>query len=440
MAETSSQNFDVLFEDALGFASGRGEPDWLLAARQGAFDRFRGSGFPTTRSENWKYTSLRPVEDAAYELPVPSASQLPASSLPQPREDELLIVFINGVLSIEQSAFGTHEGVKIQPLFDALGNGEGDGLRSLLTRIPENADDVFSNLNMAFLSNGVFIRISAEARVPRRIHILSMLTVGDRRIFSAPRVVVHAETNSEATIVQSTIGPPLAPGLTCIATDITVEDGARLFYGKIQSEGSEAFHFSHMRTVQGRDTDLTLFDFSMGARLARNDVMARIEGEGSEVSMNGVYAVRQNQHLDNHTAVDHAVPRCISRQTYKGILSDRARAVFDGRIIVREGACLTDALQMNKNLLLSKTARVDTKPQLEISNDDVKCTHGATIGQLEEDELFYLQSRGIGPDNAVAMLSRGFVEDVIFTIKDDVVRESLRDVLSTYFQKPVNDS
>ncbi len=431
---SESNTIESLFDSAMARARERGEPDWLLRQRQAAFSSFTQEGLPTTRNEMWKYTNVKPLATDSFALPE-EGMEIAESDVPPPRDDETLIVFVNGALSEARSQFGEHDGVTIKPLFEALGNGGAAQLQPLMQRSPSVESGVFGDLHSAFLSNGVVINVAAHANVTRRIHILCVQTRVSPGVLSAPRVVINAETSSRAMVVQSHVGVPDAAGFTNAAVDIHVAENAELSYCKVQSEGLGMYHVSQIHAEQERDSRLRLFDFSMGGRLVRNNVYVRLNGENGEASINGVYAVRGRQHVDNHLAVDHAAPHCNSTQTYKGILDEKSRAVFDGRIIVQPGSMLTDAIQFNQNILLSRDARVDTKPQLEISNDDVKCTHGATIGQLDEREIFYLQSRGIPRDESIAMLSRGFLEDVIYKIDDTILRDSLRSVLATYFER-----
>jgi Fe-S cluster assembly protein SufD len=273
-------------------------------------------------------------------------------------------------------------------------------------------------------------------KLNKRIHILFLTTGSVANAFIAPRVLVSVGRSSEVCVVQSHIGSPGTASFTCAVSDLHVSDNAHVNFNKVQSEAPEAFHYSLLRTHQCADSHLSLFDFSRGALLSRNEVYVDLAGEGAHVQLNGLYAVRDKQHVDHHTVVDHLVPRCVSRQIYKGILDDSAHAVFNGRVIVRPHAIKTDGFQMNQNLLLSRSAKVDTKPQLEIQNDDVKCTHGATIGQIDEDQQFYLMSRGIEKDEATDMLTRGFVEDILYTVPDKRLQDSLRGLLDGFFTSP----
>jgi Fe-S cluster assembly protein SufD len=243
---------------------------------------------------------------------------------------------------------------------------------------------------------------------------------------------VELEPDASLTLAQTHAGAGGA-SLTNVFTDLRVGERAALRFVKTQAEGAEAFHFGGLLSRQAAGSRVSLVDATFGARLSRSDLCARIEGEGAAAELHGLYALQARQTADFHTALDHRVPGGVSRQVYKGILDEKSRAVFNGRIFVRPGARGTDAYQINRNLLLSRQAVVDTKPQLEIDNDDVKCTHGATIGQMDRGQLFYLQSRGIGRAEAEALLARGFAAEVLSRVEHAGLRARLHGLLDRYF-------
>ena len=416
MSAVVPEHFEALFDDALATARQQDEPAWMLDRRQQAFARLKHDGFPTIRHEEWKYTNLRSLLEHEFSL---AQGPLPAGRVGgERRDDEAEIIFIDGVFAPEQSRREGLDGVDVTSFQNALSNGGARDLQDRLEGIQVPDGDPFALLNQAFCSGGVVIRIAEGVVVAKRLQLLFLTTGMVPNILVTPRVFIDVGVSSTARLTQSHTGHPDATSLTAAVTDIHVSANASLSFSKIQSEGPAAYHMGTVRSTQAADSHLSLFDFSAGGRMARNNLTATLDGEGAEVHMNGLYAVRGKQHVDNHTTIDHRKPRCVSRQTYKGILDERAHAVFNGKVFVRAGAKLTDGYQLNRNLLLSRSAKVDTKPQLEIDNDDVKCSHGATIGQIDEDQLFYLLSRGIGKDEAIAMLSRGFVEDVLYLIKD----------------------
>lgn len=424
-----------LFSTVLRETAEQGEPEWRRARRESAFARLRAEGFPTIRAEEWKYTNVRPLLDAAFALPRCAAAAEIGGLLHNQLEDECELIFVDGKFAPEHSRFDELPGLHVASLDDGLKNGLGERLRERLGAALPGDDSPFVCLNQALSGCGVYIGVDRNAVISKRIHVLFLTTGLQPGVMVSPRVVIDVATGGDVRVAQSHIGHPGNISFTNAVTDVHVADDARLFFAKVQLEAPEAFHCSYVRCRQGASSHVTLFDFSVGARLARNDLYAGLDGEGAEVHLDGLYAVKDRQHVDHHTTVDHRVPQGMSRQIYKGILNGAGRAVFNGKVIVRPGAKRTDGYQINQNLLLSRTATVDTKPQLEIANDDVKCTHGATIGQIEDDQLFYLESRGIQKDAAVAMLSRGFVEDVLFLIRDQPLRDNLRGMLDAYFGK-----
>ena len=433
MTKTAVQHFSSLFETALKKCREGGEPDWRTELRETAFSRFLDIGFPTVRQEDWKYTNVAPFTSAEFTLPQPETLPDVSSLIGEHREDEIEFIYVDGVLSREHSTSSSTPGLELTLFRDAVANGEGKRLQSRLESSAFGNSDAFPSLNQAFGSEGVWVKIDDKAVIEKRVHILFLATGTVPNALLTPRVIVDAGRSSQAFLVQSHIGGPGANSFTSAVTDIYAAENARLTYCKIQSEAPDAFHYGLIRSSQMADSHVMHFDFSRGGRLARNELYAGLEGEGAEVHLNGLYAVKDKQHIDNHTTVDHRLPRCFSRQRYKGILADSGRAVFNGAVIVQPGAVKTDGVQLNQNLLLSRDAKVNTKPQLEIQNDDVKCTHGATIGQIDGDQLFYAMSRGVNKDEAIAMLSRGFVEDILYMLGNKPLQESLHGLLDSYF-------
>lgn len=433
MTEALIQHLSSLFETVLHEARERGDPAWRTQQRETAFARFLDIGFPTVRQESWKYTNVAPMTATEFVLPQPAPLPDVSSLIGEHREDEIEFVFVDGVMSREHSTSTATPGLELTLFRDAMANGDGEQLRNRLEGSAFGNTDAFPSLNQAFGSEGVWIKIADNAVIEKRVHILFLATGAVPNALLAPRVLVDAGRSSQAYLVQSHIGSPGAGSFTSAVTDIRAAENANLSYCKIQSESADAFHYGLIRSSQMADSHVTHFDFSRGSRLARNELHASLDGEGAEVHLNGLYAVKDKQHIDNHTTVDHRAPRCYSRQRYKGILDDAGHAVFNGAVIVQPGAVKTDGVQLNQNLLLSRDAKIDTKPQLEIQNDDVKCTHGATIGQINDDQLFYAMSRGINQDDAISMLSRGFVEDVLYLLGDKSLQESLHGLLDLYF-------
>ena len=257
------------------------------------------------------------------------------------------------------------------------------------------------------------------------IHIIHVAS-GDSKAFIAPRNVIYAEQSSECTILESHIA--FEDNSTYLATplsDFYLEENSTIHYAKAQKESLKAYHVGNTRVWQERNTNFDSISIMVGAAITRNNLDIVIDGEGSNANLHGLYFLHGKQHADNHTSVDHRQPNCTSNQLYKGILEGSSRSVFNGKIFVNEIAQLTNSYQLNKNLLLGKDCRVDTKPQLEIFADDVKCTHGATIGQLEKDEVFYLQSRCISKQDATKILVRGFIEDLLVDVSSETLQDKI---------------
>jgi Fe-S cluster assembly protein SufD len=301
-------------------------------------------------------------------------------------------------------------------------------LHSVLTLAPSEGSSVFLDLNRAFLADGAFVMAPEGVVVEEPVHLVHVTTTGsgEARSASQPHHVVLAERAAELRLVESYLGPGGSPYFTNTAIDLVAADGASVDHYRIQREGTSAFHVGNERLLQASQAALENHSISLGARIARVDISSLLDGEGADLTLNGLYVVKGRQHVDHHTVIDHRKPRGTSRELYKGVLDDTASGVFNGRIIVRPGAQKTNAQQTNKNLLLSDEALVNTNPQLEIEADDVKCGHGATIGQLDKDALFYLRSRGIGREEARSILTRGFIADVSDRIGVAAVRDAVR--------------
>lgn len=285
----------------------------------------------------------------------------------------------------------------------------------------------FTALNTAFLEDAGVVLVSPGAVLEEPIHLLFLSLSGNEPAVSHPRTLILAGAGSEASVIETYTGPPEGVYLTNAATEIVLEDGARLEHSRVQAEGPAAFHVAAIQADQARASRLVSHAISIGAALARVDVGSRLSGEGATCLLNGLYTADGARHVDHHTTLDHAAPGCSSLEIYKGILGGNARAVFNGRIVVRPLAQKTDARQSNRNLLLSDDAVVHTRPQLEIYANDVKCTHGATVGQLDAEGMFYLRSRGIGPDQARLMLIHAFAGEVLDRIRFAPLRRRIRD-------------
>jgi Fe-S cluster assembly protein SufD len=400
---------------------------WLELVRSSALDRFEQLGFPKVHDEEWKYTNLATLAKQSF-VPAtrPESSSIDAARFVYPETATAHLVVVNGFLSEELSNKTGLESVVALDLLSAVADGRYNKIaRSYLARNAGYHDKGLAALNTAFVQSGLFLLVPKNVKVETPIQITFLTDANEPNTASFPRLLVVAEENSSATIVESFVSIGEQPYFTNAIAEIVVKDGARLEHYRMQRESREAFHVSLTSAELGRGSSYDTTSINMGAKLARHDISVVMDHEGAECWVDGLYLVGANQHTDTHSVIDHKQPHCNSHQLYKGILDDNGRAVFNGKIFVREGAQKTDAMQTNKNLLLSPQARVDTKPQLEIYADDVKCAHGAAVGQIDQEELFYLEARGINPELGRSLLTYGFAEEVIGKIKLDSIRAQL---------------
>ena len=406
---------------------------WVERLREGAFDRFDQLGFPTTHQEDWKYTNVAPLSRMNFEpvsesqagSEVTKALQLESFGYDESRRSQL--VFVNGVYRSDLSELNAlPHGVVAMDLGDAIRDERySDVIREHLAREADYNDDGFTALNTAFLSSGAFLLIPKGVVVDSPVHLLFFADANASPLVSFPRVLIVAQEQSSATVIESYSSAADSVYWTNAVVEIVLEESARLEHYKLQHESIEAYHTAKTTAGLGRNSVFDTTTITLGAKLSRHDIRIRLDHESAVCHVDGLYIVAGGQHTDTHSLIDHLVPHCTSRQLYKGILDGKSRAVFNGKVFVHQGAQQTDAQQTNRNLLLSKDARVDTKPQLEIFADDVKCAHGATVGQLEEEELFYLISRGLHPELAQNLLTFGFAEEVIDKIKIESIKKQL---------------
>lgn len=412
---------------------GADEPSWLQNLRENSFDQFERAGFPNIKQEEWKYTNVTPIAKTNFAPVVISNGTaltkdggLTAFIYEEARESRL--VFVNGMLRRDLSSLAAlPEGVLAIDLREALRGNEYEATLREYLEHPALANG-FAALNTALFRSGLFLKIPRGTIVDAPIHLLFIGEAATENPPPAafPRVLIVAEENSSATIVESYASQKEdSVYLTNAIVDLSLADGSRLDHYKIQRESLGAFHVATTRAELGPNSTYNTTTINFGAALSRHDIRVQMDHEGAECSVDGLYMVDGSQHTDTHSVIDHRQPHCTSHQLYKGILDGKSRAVFNGKVFVRHGAQQTDARQTNKNLLLSTDARVDTKPQLEIFADDVKCTHGAAVGQIDEEEKFYLESRGITPALARNMLTYGFAEEVIEKIAIESIKREL---------------
>jgi Fe-S cluster assembly protein SufD len=400
---------------------------WLELVRGSAIDRFEQLGFPSVSDEEWKYTNLASLSKESF-VPATANDQITGdvNKFAYPETATAHLVVVNGFLREDLSVKTGLESVVAVDLFHAGADARYNKIvRKYLARNAGYHNNGLTALNTAFLQSGVFIWIPKNVHLETPIQITFVADPSAQSSANFPRVLIVAEENSSATVIESFVSNDDERYFTNAIAEIVVKDGARLDHYRLQRESHNAFHVSTTSAELGRASRYDTTSINLGAQLARHDVSVVMDHEGAETSVDGLYMAGQDQHTDTHSVIDHKQPHCNSHQLYKGILDGNGRAVFNGKIFVREGAQKTDAIQTNKNLLLSDKARVDTKPQLEIFADDVKCAHGAAVGQIDPEELFYLETRGIGPELGRSLLTYGFAEEVIGKIKLDSIRSEL---------------
>jgi Fe-S cluster assembly protein SufD len=397
--------------------------------RESAFARFAELGLPTTQDEEWKYTSLAPLARVRFE---PAAeTKLQGLDHWALEDSGIRLVFVDGRHRPELSSQAAGPGgAFIGSLAAALAE-RPELVERELAHHADHQRDALTALNTAFIEDGAFIHLPAFAVLQAPIHLLFLSTAPGNATLSQPRNLIVLGAGSQATVVETYAALRDEVYVTNAVTEVVLGDGARLDHYKLQEESARAFHLALLQVNHGRNTHFTSHSVALGSALARNEVRALFASEGGECTLNGLYMAAGKQHLDNRTVIDHQSPRCTSRELYKGVLDGQSRGVFSGRVLVREDAQKTDARQANKNLLLSDDALVDTKPQLEIFADDVKCAHGAAVGQLDEDALFYLRSRGLGREAARSLLTYAFASEMVNLIPLAPLRARVRQLVTS---------
>jgi Fe-S cluster assembly protein SufD len=399
----------------------------LLPLRREALSRFTELGFPTRRNEEWKYTDVSPLTRLSFR-PAPAdrpSGCLLNGALPMGGVTACRLVFVNGKFAPSLSVTeALPRGVKLLSLSAALAT-DFATVEAHLARSARFHEQSFVALNTALWEDGAFIFVPRGIIVEEPIHVLFLISPDAGPVMTHPRNLLIAEENSQATVIESYTGGEGDIYLTNAVTEIVLAENAVLDHYRVQRESGAAFHIATQQTHQSRGSNFSSHSIALGGSLVRNDVNAVLDGPGIESTLNGLYVASGRQHVDTHTAIDHAQPHCNSHELYKGILDGRATGVFNGKIFVRQDAQKTDAKQTNQNLLLSRDAEINTKPQLEIYADDVRCTHGATVGQLDDDAVFYLRSRGIGQAEARGLLTYAFASDILNRIRVAPLRELL---------------
>ncbi len=415
--------------------------DFLRPVRESAFARFYELGFPTTHDEDWRFTNVAAIAQTAFK-PAPDVSILPRQLDPfRIPGVGCVLVFVNGRFAPALSPLlALPEGMKLGSLAESLAN-DRERVEDHLTRYADFSRDAFLALNTAFLQDGAFVYVPKGMIVAEPIHILYVSAPGDEPVMVHPRNLIVAGENSQLTVVEDYVslgggaGAPPTAVFSNAVTELVAGQHTVVAHYLLEREDTQAFNVSTLRLQQDRSASVASHSVLLGGGLVRNNVHPVLAGEGGDCLINGLFLGRGRQHLDNYMLVEHASPHCDSRQFYNGILDDQSRGVFHGRIIVHKDAQKTDAKQTNRNLLLSDEAQIDTKPQLEIYADDVKCTHGATIGQIEEEALFYMRSRGLAESEARALLLFAFASESLDRMKAGPVRDYLAALVPQYLPK-----
>jgi Fe-S cluster assembly protein SufD len=402
---------------------------WVRRLREDAFARFCETGFPTTRDEDWRFTRLAAVAGAEFEL-APAARLSPAELEPYRQAGAACqLVFVNGHFSPGLSVLkNLPRALEAASLADKLAAAPGE-LEAHLGRYLDTHRDPLAALNTAFLEDGAYVHIGRGAVIEAPIYLLFVSTQAKAAAMTHPRNLIVAEQGSEATVIEDYVSLGGGTLLSNTATELVAGENATIAHLMIEREHEQAFNFSTLRIEQGRNANVASHSLLLGGGIVRNNVHPVLRGEGGECLINGLFIGHGRQHMDNYMLVEHASPHCGSRQFYNGILDDHAHGVFHGRIVVHKDAQKTDAKQTNRNLLLSDNAQIDTKPQLEIYADDVKCTHGATIGQIEEDSLFYLRSRGLDEGTARKLLLYAFASECLDRMKPGPARDRVEELV-----------
>ncbi len=424
------KNFEA-FENSLNGESKKP----IHKIRKEAISEFSELNFPTLKDEEWKYTNISPLLNHNF-VPSKGEAKLSQKDISKFLFDNIKdnhLVFVNGFYSEELSNLDKiTKGVVVKNLSSAMEENS-EIVQKHFGKYAVSKGQIFTSLSTAFTNDGAFIYVPDGKIVEEPIHIMFITDSTNKKVLSQPRNLFIAGRNSQVTIIEHYFSLDDSIYFTNSVTEFVADENAIIDHIKLQEESKNAFHIARMEVGQERSSNFTSHSISLGASIARNDFNSKFNDVGGECMMNGLFLTEDSQLFDTHTLIDHAKPHCNSHEHYKGILDDKSRGVFNGKVIVRQDAQKTNAFQENNNIILSNEALVNTKPQLEIFADDVKCSHGATIGQIDEEAMFYLNTRGIGKDAAKAMLIHAFASDVLTSIKVKEVREYLEVILNKKF-------
>ena len=455
---SSAEIHDAYLQEFARFEKNGAQPSppWLFPLRKSGIAQFSEWGLPTIKDEDWRFTNLSAFKNQVYRVVTEDSRTHPdpdyIESLAMHELAGHRLVFVDGHYAPELSDLaGLPDDLRVAPLADALRD-HPDLLEEHLTRYSRESENAFGALNTALFQDGLFIHVPRGVELTEPLLVIHLTLASESGKAVYPRSLVLLEAQSRLTLLEHHVTLGDAPALVNAVTEIRLGQGAWCEHCKYQEQNSDSFHFSGLHTHLEADSDFRTHSIVIGARLSRNDLRAKLAGKGAVGLLNGLYVPRDQQLMDHHMIVNHASSHCESHEYFNGILDDASRGVFHGRILVQPDAQKTDAKQTNKNLLLTDSATADTKPQLEIYADDVRCTHGATIGQLNPESIFYLRARGIGLEMARRMLIHGFAEEILDRIECRPAREILNRLIwdrleqrtesaaAIEFLEPVTDS
>jgi Fe-S cluster assembly protein SufD len=403
----------------------QGGPRWLEDLRGRAAARVAALGVPTVRDEEWRFTNLSPLTAIEFAPAEPLSGAADHLSGFAYTDAPVRLVIVNGRVDAALSRTkGLPPRVQVASLATALSE-HADVVQRYFGQLADFTSRTFTALNTAIVQDGAFVYVPDGVIVEAPIHIVFVSGADASKVMTHPRTLVVAGAGSQLRIVESYVGVREQTYFSNAVSEIFVGENAVVDHYKVQQESTEAFHIASLHVHTARNSTFSSHSFALGGKLVRNDVMAILDGEGGDCTLNGLYLADRERLVDNHTTIDHAKPHCGSHEVYKGILGGKARAVFNGKIIVRQDAQKTDAKQTNRALLLTDGATINTKPQLEIFADDVKCTHGAAIGQLDDDAIFYLRTRGLAYAEARDMLIHAFANQILERVRIEPLREAL---------------
>lgn len=417
-------------------AIGNDKP-WLRKVRRDAIERFSDVGFPTIQDEDWRFTNVSPIIRTSFTLAPESPIKISSNEIKRftvPGLSYSLLVFVNGRYSPENSSLKSlPETVKIGSLTQAL-KSDGELLERHLAGYVDYQNDAFSALNTAFMEDGILLHIPKGTVLEEPIHVLNISTETETPIISHLHNLIVVDDDSQVYIIEDYVSlDGDSVYFSNVVTEVVAGENTVIGHYLIERESKKAFNISTLRIQQGRSSNFSSHSALLGGALVRNNVHPVMAGEGGDCLINGLFMAAGRQHIDNYMRVEHASPHCNSRQFYNGVLDGRSHGVFSGRIVVHKGAQKTDAKQTNRNLVLSERAQIDTKPQLEIYADDVKCTHGATIGQIDPESVFYLRSRGIDKESARTFLLVAFANESLDRMKVEPLRKYLQTTVAEWF-------